>query len=556
MSCLDMNKLYPASSFNPLNNGNVYHDFVIFTVENNLPKIVFQHAGTNNPIRSALAINSNPSTCYIIQENDQYRLIVYSNVSTMAIAYFDPSFREWMSTNVSVLMENQNIIFNNGPTTYTNVFVTKKKNADPNNTMQYAYITQPNVNYPHTLTFWSDIDTTNLNNYINNIGYQYDVRFYAQKPSWFSDSIVNSIRSIENPNVTVPSVTITVNSLYDPSVFSSITTTYHDFVIFSASNNIPSVTFQPKNTSTIIKSAITNNNNPCYVIMEGTQYRVITFSNVNTLAIAYYDQSFKTWINSNNCYLFDNVNVQLGIHNYSSIFVSRSPTADPTKNTYTYITEYNPLYPNTSIFWTDVDISNIEQYEKNISNNYDIKFFISKPSWYSNAVVNAINDVISTYNNVPNITPGNPLTISNSSNIIYTKSLYNQASGFFDSTINRLIQENQEEESLRDVLNNNTPNLLFDIQQFIDTKSIEINNKLNEVESLKTSLISLINMNQQQLINNHDLNTLISSPSAVDLSDKITSLKNSIYNTIQFLISNNRYGPNSDIVYLINKVSL
>lgn len=552
-----MNRLYPASSFNELNEGKTYHDFIIFTVENNSPKIIFQQAGTNSPIRSALAINSNPSTCYIIPENDQFRLIVYSNVSTMAIAYFDPSFRTWMSSNVTFLLENQHIVFNNGSTVYTDVFVTKKKDADPNYIMQYSYITQPNVNYPHTLTFWSDIDITNLNNYVNNIGYQYDIRFYTQKPGWFSDSILNSIKNIENPIPVVPPVTISVNSLYDESVFNTITNTYHDFIILSASNDNPVVTFQPKNTSNIIKCAIANNNNPCYVILEGTQYRVITFANVNTLAIAYFDSSFKNWINTNNSHLFENLSIPLGVHNYTSVFVSRSPTSDITKNTFTYILEYNPQFPNTSVFWTDVDITNLEQYERNISNNYDIKFYVSTPSWFSPSVYNAINDVINTYDNTQQIIPSNPTVIlDNTSNIIYTKSLYNEAIDFFDSTINRLTQENQEENILKEQLSENSQNLLLDIQTFIDTKSVEINNKLNLVTSLKNSLVETVNYNKLQLTNNHDLYSLVTSQPATDLSNKIASLKNTIYDSIQFLVSNNRYGPNSDIVYLINKVSL
>lgn len=202
---LPMGALYDASTFSSLS--NTFHDFLIFTMENGSPKVVFQPKTTNTIVKHAIAANSNPSTCYIIQEGSQYRLIVYSNVATLAIAYFDQSFRTHIQTENSLLLDGT-INFStatsnptdNGTNIYTKALVTRKKTA-VSTTHSYSYVTAYNGSFAHTMEYWTNI--TNATQYVNNLQPSYGLKLYQSTPVWLNSTFLATLKNSVSPPQTL-----------------------------------------------------------------------------------------------------------------------------------------------------------------------------------------------------------------------------------------------------------------------------------------------------------------------------------------------------------------
>jgi len=178
----------------------------------------------------------------------------------------------------------------------------------------------------------------------------------------------------------------TIGQLHPQSTFSDFTNTLHDFLYFTVENELPVVHFQPAGTNTWIKVGKVPDWNSGYVIPEDGQFRLITYTNVATLAMAYYDQAFRNWLNLNHYHHFTGLSIPLvngNNNNYSDLIVFSNPNSyDPTVHKYEYITEHNNTYPHTTVPWTQLDLSSLDDYLNSIS-NLRVKLYNGPQSWFN-----------------------------------------------------------------------------------------------------------------------------------------------------------------------------
>lgn len=354
---------------------------------------------------------------------------------------------------------------------------------------------------------------------------------------------------------------LVIGQLYDATRFSSITTTYHDFLTFQATNGVPELVFQPKNTDTVVKHAIVSESNPstCYVIQKDDKYMFLGFSNVSTLAFIFIDNTFKTWITSNNFqHVFEQPISLTGlVDTYNYLYVTFNPSSILSNYKLIYLTESNPNYLHTTKFWTVPNVSDISNYMSSFT-DYDIKLYKDSPVWYTPVVKDGIADYHLTFVPPPVLEEGtaNITTSTNAVNLIYTKSLYESSLSYFDATYTRLHQELQEEEALNQVLQTNDAQLINELQTFIDTKQPEVEAKVAAITTLHSQIQTIVTVNKELTHQNNDLHTLLESQPAKDLSDKILELRDTTYASLKFLTDNNRFGTNQDLVYIVNKVRI
>jgi len=348
------------------------------------------------------------------------------------------------------------------------------------------------------------------------------------------------------------------------SAFTSFGDTFHDFLIFTTETDTttgfvkPKLVFQPKGTSTYVKTAYVPNWNSCYVVEHESDWKVIVFTNVGTLAIAYLDDSYKSLLKSQGTHTFENSAITFTNGTWQTVIVNRGLTFDETAHNFAYITEFNANYPHTTKFWTDINTQDLGSYVRGISYpGFDLKLYTVTPSWWTDLAKQAIVDVLGTLTPLPQLQPGSPeITNLPSTSIVYTKSLFEESAEYFTSALTRLQAELNEEIALQSALTHDDQALLLSIQNFIDTKTSVIANLLQQILTLKTDLQTIIDSNKQKLVNNHNLYSLITSQPATTLSDNILSLRTAVFDSLKLLTVNGRYGPNSDVVYVINKTQL
>jgi hypothetical protein len=353
-------------------------------------------------------------------------------------------------------------------------------------------------------------------------------------------------------------------SIQSTSAFTSFGNTFHDILVFTTETDVttgflkPKLVFQPKGTQTLVKTAYVPNWNSCYVVPEGNNWKVIVFTNVATLAIAYLDDSYKNLLKSQGTHTFESSNVVFSNGTWQTVIVNRGLTFDETQHNFAYITEFNSNYPHTTKFWTDINTQDLAGYVRGINYpGFDIKLYTTTPSWWTDLAKQAITDVLGTISPLPPLQPGSPqITNLPTTSIIYTKSLFEESAEYFTSALTRLQAELAEEIALQSALTNDDQALLISIQNFIDTKTSVITNLLQQILTLKTSLQTTIDSNKLKLANNHNLYSLITSTPATTLSDNILSLRTAVFDSLKLLTVNGRYGPNSDVVYVINKTQL
>lgn len=352
-------------------------------------------------------------------------------------------------------------------------------------------------------------------------------------------------------------------TLQPSSSFSSFGNTLHDFIVFTTvtegDNVKPSYVFQPKGTSSLVKLAYVANWNPCYVVPEGVDtWRVVVFANVSTLAIAYMDKGYCSLLKRDGTHTFDNTNVVFANGTWKTLILTRGLSFDDTQHNFAYITELNANYPHTTRFWTDINTQDLANFVRGISYpGFDLKLYSSKPGWWTETATRAIQDVLGTIAPLPVLQPGSPqVTNVPPTTIVYTKSLFEDSANFFASALSRLQAELAEEVALQNALTSNDQELLLSLQNFIDTKTGTITSLLQQILTLKASLQEIIVNNKVKLASNHSLYSLITSAPATTLSDNILALRNAVYDSLRILTDNGRYGPNSDVVYIINKTQL
>lgn len=528
---------------------DVRHDFLVMTTESGNPHLIHQPKDTSTHVKIGKADAANTYGLqlenYVIEENGNYRVIYRTNVSTSTgacIVYYDQSFKDWLDANNSHMFSGQSIALPNG--TFTDVLVGRLPEADKDAHAQHI-LWHSIADYDPATNAWAPVDPATYASEFNAPS-QYDTRLFSDI-SWYTPEVQEQIRVATGGNITMemPSVTLEKGLSYDSSHFESFGPVNHDVVVLGMDGaGAPMVEKVMVGTSGSVQLASVVNGDPStvYILAEGSMYRLLDFE-IDMMpgqVLVYYTEEFKQWLDANVSFLHEDP-VE------GSMFVVRSKHADSSQHIV-------HLMDGDS---SEIDVTNLSMYLDSIA-NYDTRFYSGSPNWLNPSLKEAVDLAMCELENVDPLTVTDPVVVDDSHqlNLIYTKSLYEKSEGYINDACLRLQQELTEEQNVQQYLNSEDSNVTQDLNDFIATKEAEISTKLQEVNDMKDDLANVIQSNQQSIQDNQELHTLLNSPPAVDVSNKILELKCKINESLQLLIDNNRLGSNYDTIYLINRTSL
>lgn len=337
---------------------------------------------------------------------------------------------------------------------------------------------------------------------------------------------------------------LTTGNVYDNTYFENFGPTYHDFFWYTVVDDVPTITKHLNGTqgpNFFHVNVPSTNPSTGYVFkMSETEYRFMGYSNTATTGFCYVDTLFKNWMMSHGkrYHVFEQ-SIETGNGTYTHNLVTFDNAADP--NNHTVI----QLWSSVPKYWESPMVSNTseEDYISSLNNGTDVRFLLENPNLYPPT------DPCE----YPPIDPYNATTQDvplDNANILNAKAVYENNCHTYDCVIARLNQELQEEHNVRDLLQGDQANVLPEVENFVNTKAVEINDKLNTVTQIRSELETLIPENLANLQSNTDLYNYIQSQPATDLSLKIFDLDHAIHDAVAFLQSHNRYGTSNDIIYL------
>ena len=108
---------------------------------------------------------------------------------------------------------------------------------------------------------------------------------------------------------------------------------------------------------------------------------------------------------------------------------------------------------------------------------------------------------------------------------------------------------------MKDKLQNTDDSLYNELQDFVNQQSESINLQLNNIVQLRQNLDQLYLDNQQLLTNNSKLYTFLGSPGCVDLTNKIFSLRNIVYDSVKFINEKN-VNITNPVIYKVDLTKL
>lgn len=516
---------------------DAYTNIISFNITNNLPSVSFQTNTQNGPLPYKFATrNSDGMPMYLYQVSlNSYRFVTFANAAGVCWYDITPEFDAWLDSNGSNLTQ-LNVVLSNGSFNY--VYVTKKRG--------YKYTPGAySILWAEHSQFWTEPDVSNVGNYMNSL-YGYDIRV-LHSAVFYTDLTKNSIKQYMLTGSTLQPAPV-INNVYTSSDFTSISEINKPFFTFNIINNIPNISIQLPGEQGVIQYVSFNDGTKGYVsFLSNNQYKYITPDVSNYVAHVIIDASVSNWL-ANNYYNVFNTNIILQNNVYTQILILQKPSLLPQTTIFGLDTSNNQ-------FWSVPNINSIHTWINSIQ-TYDIRFITDNNKWFTDLVGQGIIDYTkSVVALIPTIK--DPVVINdNITNLIYTKSLYESSASYFDNVINNVQKEYTEELQLNNLLSSNSDILINDLQTFINTKSQEVHDKLVNLQKLNTNLQTILTSNNTAITNNTDLHNILISQPALNVSNEIIQLRDTIYSTLQFLANNNRLGTNNNVIYVINKTQI
>lgn len=516
------------TSFRP-----TYHDFLIFDFKDNKANITFQKTGTDTLIKVGVTDNSTLNPMYLFPTGADWKVIYPVNVATMALAYYTDSFKQFLLTEGSMWLDQLPITFNNGKT-YGYVLVSRGKTFDPFQHF-YTFITNGNPEYPHTMKFWTDIGTDNQA-FVDSVSGGPDLRFYQDIPQWYLSDGLSKIKAVL-PGVNVqPPVVIVPGNKYPSDLFTDIKNSSTNVGILSTTATGESIfTLQKSNTDGLIKSANSKSTlTTYYVIVQTDGVVVLDVLLEMDYLFVYVDELFDQSLRNSRSFLssIDGNNLVSGSDIYNYIFVVKASKNESRT--------FSKKFSNDSQLSANINISDVSAYVNDI-NGYDISFYVNKPEWLSPTLQTAIRDAytLATLVIAPDNTIGNNVDVNYTTNLIYAKSWIDESKQYVQTTLNELDNEINQQTILGDKLRNTDDTLYNELEDFINQQGENINLQLNNISQKRQQLDQIYVDNQQLLTNNSKLYTFLNSPRSVDLTNKIFTLRNIVYDSVKFINEKN-----------------
>ncbi len=521
-----LGQVYDPSLFSSIN--YTFHPFIIFDIDSNgLPFVTVQPQYSSTIVRHAIISGANPSTVYFTTEPNGFKVLTYSNAAAVAIYYMTQAYCSYMYTK-NCNIYNTQVSLSNG--TFQTIFVCRKANTSENQFIcQYLWASQSST--------FTQPDVSNVQSYLSSIPSYYDVRLLTDVDITWCDSLIQSLAPVET-------IALVGGSRYAKTLFSDINTPDIENIYLTVN---PSTVFSVSNTA--IKNA-TIQGKSVYILddNDSTTYLYLNTVVPNSTAVVYIDSNAKTLL-TEKCSML----MQLQSGRY--LFVCRSPLVDVTKHFCINIL--------SSVMHSDIDNTHLDAYVNGIA-EYDVR--ILEPSniaWYTEVFKTGLYDAVTTSILIPPTIPVvAPVVISDPNvsgmNLIYAKSLYESTSEYISNVTARLTAELNEEIILNNKLQTdiNDSVVFNEISAFIINSNVDVTTKLNTLMNLQSQLMTYIAQNKALLTSNTNLHNLLQSQAAVSLTSNILKLRDIIYDSIKYLVDNNRYGANNDIVYLISRTKL
>lgn len=535
---------YQTSELNNLR--DAAKDYLVLTVENDLPTLHFYDNTQSGPIKFATRISDGMPMYLMDLGNDTYEFLSFANVTNVGFYHVDPSFDTWLDTNGSYMFSGQNITLDNG--TFTNYYVTKKPG--------YTYSLAGYKNFYPSLDQWTPPVINSYSSYLDGLS-RYDFRLLsAEDSTWYTSDVSNGIKEYAvNGNdlpLTTPDPPVQ-GQIYTSADFSNLRAASEDVVLISVENDVPQLVFQDNTVDGQVKLVDVNDGTTGFVMDMGDGNYKYLADHQTSLGLVHIDKSMSAYLSTQYSHMFEGQAITLSTGSYTNVFVTCRPLLDQNTSEVMFLDE------NNSKFWGIPNTADISDYLNNIP-AFDVKFYpdVESASWYTQLVQDAIRDTVLTFvpEQPPDPTDSTVVQPLDAANLIYTKSLYESSLAYFDSAISRIEQELAEEQNVANQLSSNDQQLLSDLQTFVNDKSQEINDKVTNLTELKTDLETLVQQNLQDIQSNEDLYNYLNTPEATDLTSKILELRDKVYDSLKFLTDNNRLGSNNDIVYIVNKVQI
>lgn len=518
--------IYDYSELSNLRDANI--NIMSFSVIDNNPLLQFQNSTSNYlPYKFAIR-NIDGMPMYLYEKSlNNYIFISFADVIGTIWYHIHPEFDEWLSENCSTVLNCQIILFNG---IYNYVFITKKKNYKYN-TNAYSLLWQENNE------FWNVPPNTNIYNYISSLS-GYDIRLFTEYPSFYTkqikDDIIQYIKYDKIP-YDIP----VLGKLYVSSDFSQISQTDQQFIILTVENNYPKFIIQNGNGKVKYVKFVRNDIDGYVIDIENNKYEYLTHVDRSVYCYIIIDILFASWLSNNYCYNISGLDLQINSKNISNIFIVTKPLLTP-KHTVIYVNDYSKFWqkPHTNI---NIWLSHIVDYDVRLFENNEFDDdIINNIVKYTEKIITMNDREIDENINCENIT-----------NLIYTKSLYENSVTHYNGIINKLQQEYDNEIKLKNMLDSHGPELLTKLQLFVDTKQNEITNKLNDLQILSSNYKYITGENLNNIVLNKKLYDYLISQKAIKVSNDILQLNNTVKNC-EKLLSKNKH----DTIYVVNKKNI
>lgn len=543
---------YTASQLSNLRSAGV--NMMVFSAVNGQPVFQFQSSSQNNlPYYFATLNISGPMAgmpTYLCEDTPGvYRYVSYANV--MCVVFYDvqPSFDTWLNTNGSALF-NSTVSLSNG--TFPFVYVTKKR--------EYTYTPGAyNVLWDGQPNVWNVepqvSSPTSLMAYLTSLT-GYDIRMFYNSPSFYTPDIKQSITTYMSAGqITV--VVPVLGNIYMSTDFTQIQPSLQNFITLTtftdtSGNILPKIVFQGANDDGNIKLVTFSQGTIGYASLNNGHYTYFLEQDTTKSGFIIVDSSFAAWIQKNNSTLLSNFYLSVNGNNYNTLVVVVKPLFTP-------INTIIPIDASNTTMFSTPDTTNITNWLTQIV-GYDIRLFTDgNAAWFNSTVIQAINDFTTTINAITPVPPLAPTISTNTANpnLIYTHSLYDNSSNYFNNIATLMQQEYNNELQLQQTLaiDVNDGVLTNELKAFMDNQTQNITNSLSNIQTLNTNLKNIVASNQATILENNQLNSLLTSQQAQTLSNNIIQLRNTIYDSIEYLTSNQRMKTGQDVIYLINRTS-
>jgi len=196
---------YDASHFTELS--QIKHDFIIFVVADNACKLLYQPRGTKSIVSYTTTVDDNVA-CYVVGENDKYRVVSLPDENTCVYVYLDQQFRVVLEKYRCVTFSSSETMYLSSGFGCKTIMISKNpKSADLMQDVVFVTGTNGKIND----TFMTKLSETTIDEFVQNMTETYDIKLYDTQDQYseetltmFRDKLKSQVELPKEPCVELP----------------------------------------------------------------------------------------------------------------------------------------------------------------------------------------------------------------------------------------------------------------------------------------------------------------------------------------------------------------